>query len=107
MKDILKKTISRSILLIIVGLFIPIVVITILNYLSLLTSNPTLNLILSGLLGIYSGLVILFYLDGEITSINKKQEIELTEEQQEKIINNITEKGLYHKPIRKKINKEK
>jgi hypothetical protein len=105
MKETFKKIFNQAVLEPIIIFIVSMLVLEFLIYPGLSIDNTLLN-ILAGALGIFLALVVLAYIDGKIRDRFDKKPFELSEDQKEKIITDITEKGLYQKPIKPKKPKE-
>jgi hypothetical protein len=105
MKEVFKKALSRAVLEPIVIFIVSMLTLEFIVYPGLTIDNTILN-ILSGALGVFLALSVLAYVDGKIRDKFEKKDIELTEEQREKIINELKEKGLYQEPTKSKKNKK-
>jgi uncharacterized membrane protein len=101
MKETFKKVFNRVILEPIIIFIVTMLTLEFLIYPGLSIDNTLLN-ILSGALGVFLALVLLAYIDGKIRDRFEKKPFELSEEQQEKIITSIKEKGLYQEPTKPK-----
>jgi uncharacterized membrane protein len=101
MKETFKKVFNRVILEPIIIFIVTMLTLEFLIYPGLSIDNTLLN-ILSGALGVFLALVLLSYIDGKIRDRFEKKPFELSEEQQEKIITSIKEKGLYQEPTKPK-----
>ena len=107
MKEILKRVLSRTVLEPIVIFIVSMATLEFLVYPGLTIDNTFLN-VLSGAIGIFLALVVLAYVDGKIKNIFESKTIELSKEEEEKIISSLKGKGLYQEPIKpKKVKKSK